>query len=158
MIGGWDRAGERAMKSSSGENRRRAGRGRKTLRKFAPLGELLEERQLLATTWYVNAAAPAAGADGSPANPVPAIQFAIDGAGAGDTVSIAAGTYAESLRVTKPLTLDGPNAGVDPNSGIRAAEAVIVPPATGAAGLVQVLASNVTVDGLTIDGQNTSQR
>ena len=49
-------------------------------------------------------------------NPGDDIQAAIDGAGSGDTIHFAAGTYfpAAQININKPLTLLGPQSGIDP--------------------------------------------
>ena len=127
---------------------------RKRLRFLAAV-ERLEERSLLSTI-NVNAATTSATQDGSAANPFKTIQAAIGKSVANDTVLIAAGTYAEALTVNHPLTLSGPNAGIDPNTGVRKAEAVVVPPVNNpvAGRAILVTANNVRIDGLTIDGHN----
>ena len=55
------------------------------------------------------------------------IQAAINAASPGDTINVAAATYAEQIDINKALTLLGPNANINPNTGARVAEAVIVP-------------------------------
>jgi hypothetical protein len=76
----------------------------------------------------------------------------------GHTLTVAAGTYAENVIVNKSLTINGPHAddnGCDPRVG---AEAIVVP-ATNAVRtgeIFSVKSSNVTIAGLTIDGDNTS--
>ena len=84
------------------------------------------------------------------------IQAAINAASANDVISVCAGTYAEDLTVNKALSLRGPNYNISPNTGSRVAEAVIVPATSAIAALVMVdvTASNVTIDGFTIDGDN----
>lgn len=79
------------------------------------------------------------------------IQAAIDHSStmAGDVIAIEAGSYAETVTVTKAVTLNGPNAGVNPVTGVRGAEAVLT-------GQVIVYAGNVTVDGLTITNPSYS--
>ena len=70
-----------------------------------------------------------------------------------------AGIYAESVNVSHSVRLVGPNAGVNPITGSRMPEAVIVPPATSQAKtgiLILVAANNVTIEGLTLDGHNAS--
>ncbi|MBA7614481.1 hypothetical protein ES703_21746 [subsurface metagenome] len=76
------------------------------------------------------------------------IQTAIGAASDDDTVNVAAGTYVESLVIDKPLTLQGPNAGISPNPpGLRVAEAVI----TGESPLIR-LPTGADVNPLTIEG------
>lgn len=71
------------------------------------------------------------------------IQDAVDAASDGDTVEVSAGTYAESVTVsTANVTLEGPNAGT-PGDVNRGAEAIVE-------GSVSITASNVTVDGFTV--------
>ncbi len=76
----------------------------------------------------------------------------------GHTLNVTAGTYAERVIVNKSLTILGPNAGVDACSGTRVAEAVVVPDtsAIAYAEIFHVAASNVTISGFTIDGDNTA--
>ncbi len=78
------------------------------------------------------------------------IQAAIDAATAGDTVNVAAGTYAETITITKALTLNGVQAGTDARTR-SGAEFVIS--SSDANGSVQVAATGtVTIDGFTISG------
>jgi hypothetical protein len=78
------------------------------------------------TTWSVNAAT---GADsstcGSSASPCKTIGQAVANAVAGDTVSVAAGTYAEQVTLAKRLTIIGPGIARDPSG-----RAVVAPPAS----------------------------
>jgi hypothetical protein len=91
-----------------------------------------------------------------PARVAGVIQGGVATAAAGTTVRVAADTYAENVTVNKPLTLLGANAGVNPNTGTRGAETVVVPAVNdpNAGTVFAVTASNVTLDGLTIDGHN----
>jgi hypothetical protein len=65
-----------------------------------------------------------------------------------------AGTYQENAIANKALTLSGPNAGTA-GSGVRVAEAMIVANGNTSA-VVSVTAANVTIDGMSIDGDDTS--
>jgi nitrous oxidase accessory protein NosD len=81
--------------------------------------------------------------------PCQTIQHGIDEADAGDSVEAAGGTYLEHLTITKPLTLSGPNVGIDPNAGSRGKEAVIN--GTGGSGIaIAVQSSGVAIDGFTV--------
>jgi hypothetical protein len=89
------------------------------------------------------------------------VQRAIDAASAGDTIHIQAGTYVGSPSVDKSVTLMGPNVGIDPNVGPRVPEAVLLPdvsdPDPDVAPypvLLYVSVGSVTIDGLTMDGDN----
>ena len=85
------------------------------------------------------------------------IQLAVDGADAGSTVQVCAGTYAEVVTITKNLTLKGVASGT-------ANQVIITPPSTGVpqnalSGLygnlgAQVLVQHATVNisNITIDG------
>ena len=53
------------------------------------------------------------------------ITAAITAATDGNVLEVCAGTYTETINVNKSLTLNGPNAGIDPNTGVRVAEAVL---------------------------------
>lgn len=88
------------------------------------------------------------------------IQAAIDDTNTqnGDVITVDAGTYVEDIIVSKNLDIRGPNYNVSPNGGSRVAEAIIVP-ATDAVvtgEIIHVAASNVSINGFTIDGDNPS--
>ncbi len=113
-----------------------------------------------AVTFYVDDDGMASASSCDDPDPVPmTIQAAIDLASAGDTINVCPGTYVEELEINKPLTLLGPNAGVNPNTGTRAAEAVINPTisdpdfSTGPI-MVSLRAQNITFNGFTLDGNN----
>jgi hypothetical protein len=89
------------------------------------------------------------------------IQAAINAANPNDTINVYAATYAEQININKALTLLGPNANINPNTGARVPEAVIIPTASdpinpGFAGPIVVTlgAGGVTFKGFTVDGNN----
>jgi len=88
------------------------------------------------------------------------IQAAIDAA-TSTTIDVVAGTYTENIVVDKEgLILLGPNAGINPNTGTRGAEAVIQPAGAGSwpsVGAVSILNDNVTIDGFEMDGTTVSK-
>ena len=69
---------------------------------------------------------------------------AIAAASKGDTIVLAAGEYAGAT-IDKPLTIKGPNAGVNPNTATRGAEAIIN------SDLV-IANDNIVIDGITLTG------
>ncbi|MFH1985857.1 MAG: immunoglobulin-like domain-containing protein [Pseudomonadota bacterium] len=84
-----------------------------------------------------------------------AIQAAIDAAAAGDTINVAAGTYAEQITIDKGLTLLGAQADVEPMALLKG-----IPSGTARSGAESVItgtyaakieASNVTVNGFYFD-------
>ena len=88
------------------------------------------------------------------------IQSAVNAAPAGGTVTVDAGTYAETVTVAKPLTLRGAQAGVDARGNGRptasaATESLVTGAASGSgrARAFHVLADNVTIDGFTAAGE-----
>ncbi|HEV3243816.1 MAG TPA: hypothetical protein VGZ31_05340 [Chthoniobacterales bacterium] len=79
------------------------------------------------------------------------IAAAILKASAGDTIHVAIGLYNEQVQITKTLTLEGAQAGVDARTR-SGAESTI----DNACGPVQILADNVVLDGFTIQGSTSS--
>ncbi len=88
------------------------------------------------------------------------IQGGVDGVASCGDVIVYAGLYAENVHVGQCVNITGPFAGVCANSAAlsRGAEAVVVPATNDPLeGIVfYVTASNVTIDGLTIDADNTA--
>ncbi len=91
------------------------------------------------------------------------VQGGVDAVAASGTVQVAAGNYAEDVVIGQPLSLLGPNAGINPNTGARGPEAVINPAtsqpnvfAANATVVLYVDANNVTVKGFTVDGDNSA--
>ncbi|MCB0203786.1 MAG: hypothetical protein KDH89_03060 [Anaerolineae bacterium] len=113
---------------------------------------------LAADTWTVDAAQPDNAQCVSPTFLCKDIQAAINAAAAGDTINVLPGTYAEDITVDKSLDIRGPNYGISPNTGIRGVEAVVVPAtaAIDSGEIFHVEASDVSIDGFTIDGDNTA--
>lgn len=72
----------------------------------------------------------------------------------GSTVHVAAGTYTERVVANKAVTLLGPNAGIDPCSGSRVAEAEIHTDDLTNHQAVLISSLDVTVDGFTVYGPN----
>jgi hypothetical protein len=104
------------------------------------------------------------------------IQSGINTAVAGMTVRVAADTYAENVTITKAITLLGNQAGQNANTRFAAfttgvngpkadptVETVLTAPTVnpsggnpGANDLIRVVANNITINGLVIDGNNPS--
>jgi hypothetical protein len=110
----------------------------------------------MADTWTVD---PGGGSDYT------TIQAAINGASAGDTINVVAGTYQERLNVSKTLTILGAQAGVDPTaSGARtntALESIVTESGLGTPNpdvLVEIPSGvpNVVLDGFTLSGDPTN--
>ena len=74
---------------------------------------------------------------------------------AGDTLMVAAGTYAENVTVSKSIAILGPNA-TTAGCSTRVAEAIVVPATSNVetGGIFNVTAPNVTIKGFTINGDN----
>ena len=84
------------------------------------------------------------------------IQDGVDAVAVAGTVYVLEGTYAENVYIAQAMNLLGPNAGINPNTGSRVAEAVILPAILDVEFgiLVEIAASDVTVDGFTLSGDN----
>jgi hypothetical protein len=95
------------------------------------------------------------GSDSNPGTigaPFATIQHAIDAVASDGTVTVAAGTYNESLTIGKPVTLDGAQSGVDARTR-SGPESVI----TGSGGVVYTAgATTGTIDGFTLQGYTGS--
>jgi nitrous oxidase accessory protein NosD len=76
------------------------------------------------------------------------IQEGVNAASTGWTVNVAAGTYNGPVLIDKALSLLGPNAGVDPCTASRNAEAVIT--GTDPNGVLKVAANDVIIDGVKV--------
>lgn len=90
------------------------------------------------------------------------IQSAIDDLDTlnGHTLDVGPGTYIEAITINKSLTINGPNVGIAGDSGSRVSEATILPDAIGfdpftvCTILAYIEVDEVTLDGLTFDGNN----
>ena len=87
------------------------------------------------------------------------IQTAIDAASPGHTITVAAGIYSENIIVNKSLTILGPKAnvdGCDPSRDGVTGEAIVYPATAAIASgeIFHVTASNVSIKGFTINGDN----
>ncbi|MDQ1592641.1 MAG: hypothetical protein QOG71_3268 [Pyrinomonadaceae bacterium] len=84
------------------------------------------------------------------------IQGGVSGVAAGGTVNVAAGTYTENVTISEALTLNGAGVSVvtlrPALSGANPCAGASLCP--GASNLMLVQASNVTISGLTLDGDN----
>ncbi len=82
------------------------------------------------------------------------IQAAVNAASSGQTIIAGAGTYTENVTISKSVILKGPNADIDPNTGVRAAETVI----DGGTGFtVKPEATNITINGFTVLAADTGE-
>lgn len=118
-----------------------------------------------ATTLYVDddGMASAGGCD-TAVTGVSTIQAAVDASAAGNTIQVCPGTYPQNVTVNKPLTILGPNANIDPNTGTRVPEAILLTTVSNPvnnncdfntdSNIVTITAENAVVRGFTFDGDN----
>ncbi|WP_439028029.1 right-handed parallel beta-helix repeat-containing protein [Haloarchaeobius sp. DT45] len=81
------------------------------------------------------------------------VDAAVEVANESATVSISPGTYPTNVTVDRSMTIEGPNAGVHGNA-TRGPEAVLVPEDVNQSVIVTPNATDVTVRGVTLDGNN----
>lgn len=81
------------------------------------------------------------------------IQAAVNATTSTDTIKVLSGTYAGKIAIGKPLILKGPNAGINPNTGVRVTEAIIT--GTSVADPIIEMTSG-DLSGLIIDGFTVS--
>ncbi len=81
------------------------------------------------------------------------IQRGIDAASSDNTVNVEAGTYQENVTVNKGLTIKGANAGTAGSDLGRGAESIVLTSGNQAQ-VFLVSASNVTIDGFVVDGDD----
>jgi len=98
------------------------------------------------TTRYVSPTGTDAG--DCTASPCRTISYAVGQANADDTISVAAGTYAESVSVTKTLTLIGHDATIDAGGQTSPPNAIVISGADAAGTLV----SGFTVENAGLEG------
>lgn len=89
------------------------------------------------------------------------VQGGVSAVASGGTVNVAAGTYTEEVTIGQPMSLLGPNATNNPNTGPRVPEAIIQPDTSDPnpndnndVVMVYVSSDQVTIEGFTIDGSN----
>ncbi len=95
------------------------------------------------------------------------IQGGVNAVASGGTVYVLAGSYAENVNLNKSLSLLGPNASIDPNTGTPVTAAVVMPAVTetsiqgSTSGTIIRVGANAvhidaTIEGFTLDGHNPS--
>jgi hypothetical protein len=103
-----------------------------------------------AATWNVSVGSSGACTTGDPN--CATIQAAVSAAAPGDTVNVASGTYDGGIGISQGLILEGPNAGIDPNTGTRVPEAIID---NGSPAIRISTTDPVTISGFTFSGTGT---
>lgn len=88
-----------------------------------------------------------------PGNKTLCITTAILYSNAGDSIFVAEGNYPEQVTIDKSVVVLGPNAALDPCAAFPSSAAVIFPTEVGG-NLITVEASDVTIAGLTLNGDN----
>lgn len=117
----------------------------KRARRIRPQLELLEDRTLLSTTWTVK---PGGGGDFTTISAAVAAATVHNG----DTILVDPGTYLESVAITKSLTLEGAQHGVDARTrSVPMSQESVVGTGLGA---FQIMADNVVIDGFIVQGVN----
>jgi hypothetical protein len=116
------------------------------------------------STVYVDAAWIATTPDADPDGAGPAMRFGCDsfatiqggvtGVAAGGTVIVHVGAYLENVTVTKALTLDGPQAGVDARGRV-ATEAVVTSASPASPTINIAFTGTITIDGFSFVGGPT---
>lgn len=101
-------------------------------------------------TRYVSVAGTDSGDCTTEASPCETIQYAVNQSSSGDTVLVAAGTYSEIVDITKDITLQGAQAGVDARS--RSGSETIIQTVGGQNFTFRIRTDDVTVNGFTFDG------
>jgi hypothetical protein len=80
------------------------------------------------------------------------IQAAVNAAAAGNTITVDAGTYNETVTINKTLTLKGAKAGIDARTRSTSGESIV----SNVNGAFRINAKGVILDGFTVQGE-TSQ-
>jgi surface glycoprotein (TIGR04207 family) len=80
------------------------------------------------------------------------IQAAIAASGSNDTIELESGTYEESVTVSKNITLEGPNAGIEGRSDDRSTEANLTAPSSDENTISLGADTDVVVDGIGFTG------
>ncbi|MFL5327462.1 MAG: right-handed parallel beta-helix repeat-containing protein [Gemmataceae bacterium] len=133
--------------------------------RFRPRMLLLEERAVPAVLWVDNAPGMAGTQFTSTGGTQPAsvtgltpgvsifstVSAAVTAANPNDTINVSDGTYAENVSVNKQLLIRGNKFGLDARTRLTANETVM--DGTGLGSLFDISASNVVIDGFTVQGQ-----